>query len=55
LLGYDGVPLEMNAYGLGGRFERNPRAQFSVADESGTHATTNVGESPATFITIEFN
>jgi hypothetical protein len=31
--GYNGIPLEINAYGLGGRFERNPRAQFSVADE----------------------
>jgi hypothetical protein len=31
--GYHGIPLEINAYDLGGRFERNPRAQFSVADE----------------------
>jgi hypothetical protein len=31
--GYYGIPLEINAYGLGGRFERNPLARFSVADE----------------------
>ena len=31
--GYDGIPLEVNAYGLGRQFERNPRQQFSVADE----------------------
>jgi hypothetical protein len=33
--GYNGIPLEINAYDLGGRFERNPQAQFSVADEVG--------------------
>ena len=31
--GYDGIPLEMNAYALGRQFEGNPRQQFSVADE----------------------
>ncbi len=31
--GYGGIPLKMNAYELGGRFERNPLARFSVADE----------------------
>jgi hypothetical protein len=31
--GYDGVPLEMNAYELVGRFEKNPRTRFSIADE----------------------
>jgi hypothetical protein len=31
--GYDGIPLEMNAYELGGRFERSPLARFSVEDE----------------------
>jgi hypothetical protein len=30
---YDGIPLEVNAYALGGQFERNPRQRFSVADE----------------------
>jgi hypothetical protein len=33
--GYDGIPLEISAYELGGRFERNPRTRFSVADEVG--------------------
>jgi hypothetical protein len=33
--GYDGIPLEINAYGLGDRFERSPRTRFSVADEVG--------------------
>jgi hypothetical protein len=33
--GYDGIPLEINAYGLGGNFERSPLARFSVADEVG--------------------
>jgi hypothetical protein len=33
--GYDGIPLEINAYELGGRFERNPQTRFSVADEVG--------------------
>jgi len=32
---YDGIPLEVNAYALGGRFEQNPARQFSVADEVG--------------------
>jgi hypothetical protein len=31
--GYEGIPLERNAYALGARFEANPRQQFSVADE----------------------
>ena len=30
---YDAIPLEVNAYTLGGRFEQNPARQFSVADE----------------------
>jgi len=30
---YDGIPLEVNAYALGRRFEGNPRQQFSVAEE----------------------
>jgi hypothetical protein len=30
---YDAIPLEVNAYTLGGRFEQNPTKQFSVADE----------------------
>jgi len=30
-----GIPLEINAYGLGGRFERSPQTRFSVADEVG--------------------
>jgi hypothetical protein len=33
--GYHGIPLEMNAYELGGRFERSPQTRFSVADEVG--------------------
>jgi hypothetical protein len=33
--GYDGIPLEINAYELGGSFEKNPRTRFSVADEVG--------------------
>jgi hypothetical protein len=33
--GYDGLPLEINAYGLGGRLEKNAEARFSVADEGG--------------------
>ena len=32
--GYDGIPLEVNAYALGRRFEGNPRQRFSVADEA---------------------
>jgi hypothetical protein len=31
--GYDGIPLERNAYMLGARFEANPRQHFSVSDE----------------------
>jgi len=30
---YDHIPLERNAYELGGRYESNPAQQFSVADE----------------------
>jgi hypothetical protein len=30
---YEAIPLEVNAYTLEGRFERNPSRQFSVADE----------------------
>jgi hypothetical protein len=31
--GYDGIPLEINAYALGTRFEAMPRQQFSVSEE----------------------
>ncbi len=31
--GYEGIPLEVNAYTLGGRFEANPAQQFSVENE----------------------
>ena len=31
--GYNGIPLERNAYILGVRFEANPRQRFSVSDE----------------------
>jgi len=31
--GYDGIPLEKNAYQLGDRFESNPNTLFSVHDE----------------------
>jgi len=31
--GYDGIPLEMNAYALGRQFEGSPRQHFSVADD----------------------
>ena len=31
--GCDGIPLEVNAYALGRRFEADPRQRFSVADE----------------------
>lgn len=31
--GYDGIPLEVHAYGLGERFEANPRQRFAVSDE----------------------
>jgi hypothetical protein len=30
---YEAIPLEVNAYTLGGRFESNPRQVFSVEDE----------------------
>jgi hypothetical protein len=33
--GYHGIPLEINAYDLGGKFERSPHTRFSVADEVG--------------------
>ncbi|MGA2850112.1 MAG: hypothetical protein ABSE46_14030 [Terracidiphilus sp.] len=31
--GYDGIPLEVNAYLLEDRFEKDPEVRFSVADE----------------------
>lgn len=31
--GYEGIPLERNAYTLGERFEKDPTMRFSVADE----------------------
>jgi hypothetical protein len=31
--GYDGIPLEVDAYALGRQFQRNPQQTFSVADE----------------------
>jgi hypothetical protein len=31
--GYDGIPLEINAYDLGGRFEMEPQRPFSVERE----------------------
>jgi hypothetical protein len=30
---YDAIPMEVNAYTLGGRFESDPRRMFSVEDE----------------------
>jgi hypothetical protein len=30
---YQAIPLEVNAYSLGGRFESHPNEIFSVADE----------------------
>ena len=30
---YEAIPLEVNAYTLGGRFEQNPAGHFSVAEE----------------------
>jgi hypothetical protein len=30
---YDAIPLEVNAYTLGGRFDSDPRRMFSVEDE----------------------
>jgi hypothetical protein len=35
---YEAIPLEVNAYKLGGRFESDPRRMFSVADEVGRWA-----------------
>jgi hypothetical protein len=35
---YDAIPLEVNAYTLGGRFESDPRRMFSVKDEVGKWA-----------------
>ena len=32
---YEAIPLELNAYTLGGRFEQNPSNRFSVAQEVG--------------------
>ncbi len=32
---YEAIPLEVNAYTLGGRFEQNPANRFSVANEVG--------------------
>jgi hypothetical protein len=39
--GYDGIPLELNAYALGRHFEAHPRRRFCVADEvaRGTRAS----------------
>ncbi|WP_109486238.1 hypothetical protein [Occallatibacter savannae] len=31
--GYEGIPLERNAYALGARFEGNPQQRFSVSNE----------------------
>lgn len=31
--GYEGIPLERNAYALGARFEASPQERFPVADE----------------------
>ncbi len=31
--GYEGIPLEQNAYLLGSRYEQNPAVPFSVADD----------------------
>ncbi|MGB0012002.1 MAG: hypothetical protein WBQ03_10375 [Candidatus Sulfotelmatobacter sp.] len=36
---YEAIPLEVNAYTLGGRFESDPRQMFSVEDEVGRWAT----------------
>jgi hypothetical protein len=35
---YEAIPLEVNAYTLGGRFEQNPAGHFSVAQEVGKWA-----------------
>jgi len=32
---YEAIPLEVNAYTLGGRFEQNPANRFSVVDKLG--------------------
>jgi hypothetical protein len=32
---YEAIPLEVDAYTLGGRFEQNPANRFSVVDEVG--------------------
>jgi len=32
---YEAIPLEVNAYTLGDRFEQNPATRFSVGDEVG--------------------
>ncbi|HEY6971829.1 MAG TPA: hypothetical protein VJA94_21640 [Candidatus Angelobacter sp.] len=34
--GYGGIPLEINAYELGDRFERNPDSKFSIQQEVAT-------------------
>jgi len=31
--GYEGIPLERNAYALGARFEANLQERFSVSDD----------------------
>jgi hypothetical protein len=31
--GYEGIPLEVHAYGLGTRFEASPQQRFAVSDE----------------------
>lgn len=31
--GYNGIPLEVNAYALGRQFEENPQQRFAVAEE----------------------
>jgi hypothetical protein len=36
---YEAIPLEVNAYTLGGRFESDPRRMFSVEDEVGRWAS----------------
>ena len=41
--GYNGIPMEINAYELGGRFEGNPHTRFSVADEVGASGSGRVG------------
>jgi hypothetical protein len=41
--GYDGIPLEINAYDLGARFERSPQTRFSAADDVGAGAGAGAG------------